>query len=112
MAELAFGSAAKAVGDDRVSWGPATSASEDFTAYTAAVPGCFLFLGSGDASEGFPFQNHHPYFDIKEAALIPGARLEAQLAGWPKSRVLAEGGGLSDREALLLSWLAYCPAHS
>jgi amidohydrolase len=78
--ELAFAAAVKAIGEDRVSWGPGTSASEDFSAYSARVPGCFLFLGGGDASEGFPFQNHHPKFNVIESALPLGARVEVQLA--------------------------------
>jgi amidohydrolase len=79
-AELAFGAAVTALGEDRVSWGPATSGSEDFSAYAARVPGCFLFFGGGDASEGFPFQNHHPKFNVAESALAAGARLEVQIA--------------------------------
>ncbi|MDQ4504481.1 amidohydrolase [Sinomonas sp. ASV322] len=79
-AELAFGAAATALGEDRVAWGPGTSASEDFSVYAARVPGCFIFFGGGDESEGFPFQNHHPKFNVKESALIDGARLEVQIA--------------------------------
>ncbi|WP_422936038.1 M20 metallopeptidase family protein [Sinomonas sp. P47F7] len=79
-AELAFAAAATALGEDRVAWGPATSGSEDFSAYAARVPGCFLFFGGGDESEGFPFQNHHPKFNVTESALAAGARLEVQIA--------------------------------
>ncbi|WP_415856426.1 M20 metallopeptidase family protein [Sinomonas sp. G460-2] len=79
-AELAFAAAATALGEDRVAWGPATSGSEDFSVYAARVPGCFLFFGGGDESEGFPFQNHHPKFNVTESALAAGARLEVQIA--------------------------------
>ncbi|WP_411374457.1 M20 metallopeptidase family protein [Arthrobacter sp. MPF02] len=79
-AQLAFKAAATALGEEQVSWGPGTGASEDFSAYSSRVPGCFLFLGGGDASEGLPFQNHHPKFNILESSLTAGARVEVQLA--------------------------------
>ena len=79
-ADLAYAAAATALGEDRIEWGPATSGSEDFSVYAARVPGCFVFLGGGDESEGFPFQNHHPKFNVMESALTAGARLEVQIA--------------------------------
>jgi amidohydrolase len=52
--------------------------SEDFSYYAQAVPACFWFLGSGDASHVYP--NHHPAFDIDERAMIAGIASHAAVA--------------------------------
>jgi amidohydrolase len=78
-AELAFSAASKVLNSGDVQWGPATSASEDFSAYSSTIPGCFLFLGGGDEAEGYPFQNHHPKFDISESSLTAGVKAEVQI---------------------------------
>lgn len=43
------------------------------------MPGCFIILGGGDAEQGFPFQNHHPKFNVREDCLAIGTALEVQL---------------------------------
>lgn len=79
-AQVAFAAASKVLSRGDVGWGPATSASEDFSAYSNKIPGCFIFLGGGDESQGYPYQNHHRKFDIDEAALEAGVRAEVQIA--------------------------------
>ncbi|WP_427019257.1 M20 metallopeptidase family protein (plasmid) [Pseudarthrobacter sp. P1] len=79
-AQLAFAAASKVLKPEDVGWGPATSASEDFSAYSNKIPGCFIFLGGGDESQGYPYQNHHPKFDIDESALQAGTKAEVQIA--------------------------------
>ncbi len=79
LAEVALGAAARALGADRVAYGTRSPASEDFSAYTERVPGCFLTLGGGTAADGRPYQNHHPKFDIDERVLADGARTEVQI---------------------------------
>jgi metal-dependent amidase/aminoacylase/carboxypeptidase family protein len=44
-----------------------------------SFPGCFLTLGVGTADDGMPYQNHHPKFDVHEAALADGTRTEVQI---------------------------------
>lgn len=50
--------------------------SEDFAQILAHVPGCFLFIGNGEASAPL----HHPGYDFNDAALLHGARLHAAIA--------------------------------
>lgn len=52
------------------------TASEDFAQFLAHVPGCFLFIGNGEASAPL----HHPGYDFNDKALLHGARLHAAIA--------------------------------
>lgn len=73
-------SAAKAVGEKNVSIAPPSSGSEDFSAFTKEVPGAFVMINGGDASEGLPFQNHHPKFNvIEKPTIMAGVRTQVQL---------------------------------
>lgn len=77
--DIAFAAARKAVGEDKVSeTGPSTG-SEDFSAFSAVVPGCFMMLNAGDEQDGLHHQNHHPDFGIKEEVLAAGVRTEVQI---------------------------------
>lgn len=80
--ELAFKakeSATKVLGEDLVYDSPMLMASEDFSAYTKVVPGCYMFLGGGLEEEGCGFMNHHPKFNILEKSLVNGTKVEVQL---------------------------------
>jgi amidohydrolase len=79
LADLAVHAAAKAIGETNAAIGPGFSASEDFSAYTDKVPGCFITIGGGTAADGMRYQNHHPKFDIHERALANGTRTEVQI---------------------------------
>ncbi|HEU5327924.1 MAG TPA: amidohydrolase [Thermomicrobiales bacterium] len=79
LVNLALKAAGEAIGKDQVSPAPASSASEDFSAYTAKVPGCFMFLGGGTAADGLPYKNHNPRFNIVERALANGTCVEVQI---------------------------------
>lgn len=79
LVDLALKAASKAIGEENISIGPGSSGSEDFSAYTAIVPGCFMFLGGGDASDGLPYKNHSPKFNIIESTMANGTRVEAQI---------------------------------
>lgn len=72
-------SARKIVGEERAWVSPPTSGSEDFSEFTKAAPGAFICLNAGEASDGLPFQNHHPKFNIVEDVLALGVRLEVQI---------------------------------
>lgn len=76
---IATAAAQRAVGEENVVEVGPTSASEDFSAFTQVVPGCFIFLCAGDESDGLPHQNHHPGFGIREDVLAHGVRTEVQL---------------------------------
>lgn len=72
-------SAIKVLGEDLVYDSPMLMASEDFSAYTKVVPGCYMFLGGGLEEEGCGFMNHHPKFNILEKSLVNGTKVEVQL---------------------------------
>ena len=55
-------------------------AGEDFAYYLKRVPGCFMFVGAGNAECGAVWPHHHPRFDIDERAMLTAARLLAAMA--------------------------------
>lgn len=79
LAKSAFESATKVLGEDMVYESPMLMASEDFSAYTKVVPGCFMFLGGGLEEEGCGFMNHHPKFKVLNESLVNGTKVEVQL---------------------------------
>lgn len=52
--------------------------SEDFSAFSNVVPGCFIGLGAGNKEKGIIHPHHHPEFTIDESALIRGVALFVQ----------------------------------
>jgi hypothetical protein len=38
-----------------------------------------MFLGGGDASNGLPYKNHNPKFNIIESTMVNGIRVEVQI---------------------------------
>ncbi|OUM96454.1 MAG: peptidase M20 [Thermobacillus sp. ZCTH02-B1] len=54
--------------------------SEDFAYYLQRVPGCFMFVGAGNAECGAAWPHHHPRFDIDERAMLQAARLLVAMA--------------------------------
>ncbi len=59
---------------------PPLMASEDMAFYLKEVPGCFFFLGAGNAEKGLTRPLHSSEFDFDESALAVGATLFAGLA--------------------------------
>jgi hippurate hydrolase len=55
-------------------------ASEDFGAFLAAVPGCYMFIGAGATGEPGSIPLHSPEFDFNDNLLLPGARYFATIA--------------------------------
>jgi amidohydrolase len=56
--------------------GEIVTASEDFARFLDHVPGCFAYIGNGEASAPL----HNPSFDFNDEALIHGARFHAAIA--------------------------------
>lgn len=48
---------------------------EDFSSYQQKIPGCFLFIGSGNQQIGATYGVHNPRFRLDEAALQIGVKL-------------------------------------
>lgn len=55
-------------------------AAEDFAYYLQELPGCFMFVGAGNDSEGITAPHHHPHFDIDEKAMLYAGRLLSSMA--------------------------------
>lgn len=55
-------------------------ASEDFSEFSARVPGVFMFLGCADPAKGTDLPHHNARFNIDEEVLIKGVRLHVQTA--------------------------------
>ncbi len=55
-----------------------TMASEDMGYILEEIPGCYFFVGGGNAAKGFTYPHHHPKFDFDERAMIDGVALMAQ----------------------------------
>lgn len=55
--------------------GEIVTASEDFARFLDHVPGCFAYIGNGEASAPL----HNPSFDFNDEALIHGTRFHAEI---------------------------------
>ncbi len=53
--------------------------SEDFSSYQEKVPGCFLFIGSGNPEKGTTWSVHNPRFKLDEEALQVGVKTHISL---------------------------------
>jgi metal-dependent amidase/aminoacylase/carboxypeptidase family protein len=78
--ERFFRVAASLFGPDRAVRSPLIMAGEDFSYYLHRVPGCFMFVGAGNAEAGIVSPHHHPQFDIDETAMLQSATLLASMA--------------------------------
>lgn len=79
LVDEVLASAERALGEGRAAESGPFPASEDFSEFTNRVPGVFALLNAGDASDGLPFQNHHPKFNIREDVLDDGVAFEVQV---------------------------------
>jgi amidohydrolase len=57
-----------------------TMGSEDMAYMMETVPGCYFFVGSGNAEKDLAYPHHHPRFDFDERAMVIGAALMAEAA--------------------------------
>ena len=73
VADLARRAAARVVGEDKVVPPEPTMGGEDMAVYFERTPGCFVFVGSGNAERGLDQPHHSPRFDFDEDALAIGA---------------------------------------
>lgn len=81
LTELLAGAAAKVLGEGNVLEQEApTLGTDDFGYFSALVPGCYYYIGVGNADRGFTFPNHNPHFAADPDALPLAAAVEAQAA--------------------------------
>ncbi|TMV46078.1 amidohydrolase [Paenibacillus mesophilus] len=78
--ERFFRVASRLFGADRAVRSPLIMAGEDFSYYLHHVPGCFMFVGAGNAEGGIVAPHHHPRFDIDESAMLQSAALLFSMA--------------------------------
>jgi amidohydrolase len=74
-AERFFKVGGKVFGETNTLEIPLIMAGEDFSYYLQKVPGCFMFVGAGNAELGVWAPHHHPNFDIDEEAMRNAALL-------------------------------------
>jgi amidohydrolase len=75
MTALARRTAADVFGGEDAIVDNVTIASEDFSEFSARVPGVFMFLGAGNAQKGTTVSHHNPKFNIDEDILLNGVRM-------------------------------------
>ena len=75
MSANAHAAAAEVVGEANVVCDVRTMGGEDFSAFLAQVPGCFIAVGSRNQARGLVWDHHHPRFDVDEACLGLGAEI-------------------------------------
>lgn len=54
---------------------PPMMGGEDFSAFSDAVPSCFILVGAGNEDKGIVYPHHHPRFTVDEDALQDGVQL-------------------------------------
>jgi amidohydrolase len=67
-------------GDASVHTSPLVMAGEDFSYYLQHKPGCFMFVGAGNAEAGIVHPHHHPRFDIDEKSMLQAGKLLLSMA--------------------------------
>ncbi|MDI7275362.1 MAG: amidohydrolase [Anaerolineae bacterium] len=77
LAEVVRGAAVSVVGEQNVTASYRTTGSEDAAFYLQQVPGCYFFLGAGNAGRGISAPHHNPHFDIDEDVLPIGVAVFA-----------------------------------
>ena len=81
VTELLRGAAAKVLGAENVLEQEApTLGTDDFGYFSATVPGCYYYIGVGNAAKGWTYPNHNPHFVVDPDALPLAAAVEAQAA--------------------------------
>jgi amidohydrolase len=80
MAELVRRVAAEVVGSDRVLQATRTTGADDMSLFLQETPGCYFFVGAGNAEKGLSSPHHSPTFDFDEQALEVGVAVLSRVA--------------------------------
>lgn len=70
-----FRTAPQIFGEESVLVAPKIMPAEDFAYYLQRIPGCFMFVGAGNAAKDAVYPHHHPKFDFDEDAMLHGLQL-------------------------------------
>ena len=77
---LGKSAAIEILGDAQVAEMGPIMGGEDFAYYTQEIPGCFSFLGVGNAEINAVYDVHHPMFKVDEEALPLGVAIHVNSA--------------------------------
>ena len=81
MTALVRRSAAALLGEENVlQLREPSMGADDFGCFSELVPGCYYYVGVGNAAKGFTSPNHNPHFAVDPAALPIAAVLHARTA--------------------------------
>lgn len=80
MSGFAADIAAGLVGGGNVIRDMVLMGSEDMTYFLQELPGCYIFLGAGNAGKGCDLPHHNPRFDFDEDAMAIGCELFLRIA--------------------------------
>lgn len=78
-ADRFFRSAPHVFGAEQVMLSPKMMPAEDFAYYLREIPGCFMFVGAGNADKNAVYPHHHPRFDFDEDAMLYGLKLMIEM---------------------------------
>jgi amidohydrolase len=78
MVGIARDTAKEVFGDEKHIIDNQTIASEDFSEFSARVPGVFMFLGAGNEKKGTNVSHHNPCFKIDEDTLTDGVAMHVK----------------------------------
>ncbi|MFH1143431.1 MAG: M20 family metallopeptidase [Candidatus Eisenbacteria bacterium] len=79
MSRRAHEQVAAVLGPGRVITDFQIMGGEDMSFFLDMVPGCFLFLGSGNPAKGSDWPHHNPHFNLDEDALVLGVEILLRL---------------------------------
>jgi len=80
MTELVAHVAGDLVGEDQVLRRERMLGGEDFAFFLQRLPGCFVWVGCGNAEKGIDAPHHSSRFDIDEEAMVIGVDLLERVA--------------------------------
>ena len=81
VTELLLNAAAKVLGPENILEQEApTLGTDDFGYFSAAVPGCYYYIGVGNEAKGYTYPNHNPRFTADPDALPLAAAVQSQAA--------------------------------
>lgn len=78
VAEIVRSAAVSVVGKENTVQAEPTMGGEDFSFYQKEIPGCYVWLGSGNEEKGIQYGWHHPKFMVDEEAIKIGVKWMVQ----------------------------------
>jgi N-acetylcysteine deacetylase len=78
VAEIVRSAAVSVAGKENTVQAEPTMGGEDFSFYQKEIPGCYVWLGSGNEEKGIRYGWHHPKFMVDEEAIKIGVKWMVQ----------------------------------